>query len=213
MTRRCVLCDPGRGVTLLSHVTRDTHPRHISIFSYFTLRPARAWCLTTGRAICRGNTAPRLRLLCRLTTTITSIMQEKFHFPPLFHVTDFTPYTLNIHNSEQCPGGAALPHASPHALAQAVKSKAKNFNWPFPLFLHTPLPAHGSLPSQDTVKSCQRNFAKLHSAWRMPLLGMLACKDHNRQVVWLAKILKAAVDYDRVLIFISVCSSVVAMSR
>ena len=124
-TRLCiVLCDPGRGVTLLSHVTRDTHPRHISIFSYFPLRPARAWCLTTGRAICRGNTAPRLRLLCRLTTTITSIMQEKFHFPPLFHVTDFTPYTLNIHNSEQCPGGATLPHASPpHALARSSREK------------------------------------------------------------------------------------------
>ena len=28
--------------------------------------------------------------VCSLTTTITSIMQEKFHFPPLFHVTDFT---------------------------------------------------------------------------------------------------------------------------
>ena len=122
------------------HVTRDTHPRHISIFSYCTLWLARAWRLTTGRAICRGNNAPRLRLLRCVQPNHHHYVNyaRKVSLSATFSryglYQDFTPYTLNIQDSEHCPGGT-LPHASPpHALAQAVKSKAKNFNWPFPLF-------------------------------------------------------------------------------
>ena len=151
-------------------------------------------------------------------------MQEKFHFPPLFHVTDFTPYTLNIQDSEQCPGGT-LPHASPpHALAQAVKSKAKNFNWPFPLFPTPHCLLVLTAPSLARIQS--RAVNKTLRSCTVPR-ETLACKDHNRQVVWLAKILKAACrlwsrpnfnfslhsETFRTFSNTSVCSSVVAMWR
>ena len=97
---------------------------------------------------------------------------------------DFTPYTLNIQDSEHCPGGT-LPHASPpHALAQAVKSKAKNFNWPFPLFPTPHCLLVLTAPSLARIQSRAGN----ETLWSCTVpRETLACKDHNRQVVWLAK--------------------------